>query len=994
MLDNYSKFHTILIVLILFFLSGTVLFANDLDLDITEEEISVSSIERYVSGLILTDTVWSADNVYIMEGNILVTDGATLTIEPGTIIKFRDNIWLNVFEGNIVARGKEDAPIYLTSIHDDSVGGDSDGDGDARAPGHNDQWGVNIGYSDLSSFHLTNISYSYGGIFTFATNSDFKDVNIKESSSGIVAAHESNMIIENMRVHDMFGDAIVAYQISTITMINTHLRNIWNGDGIGAYDGSFVSLDNSSVRDIGSGSAIGLYGSASTISNSLFSGGLDSGIELYYSNGESNIELIGSTVEGYYNSGLISYKSISNVERSRFRNNGYSGASIFGDLQVHRFNRNAFYGNLEYALEALNNIQVEATNNWWGDSSGPFEEFENPSGLGDEIYGNVNFIPWLISDPTLVSDRNPVIIVPGIMGSELYNGEDLIWLNLKRMSTDIGDQFLTENLSLDEKGDSMQYIVLGDAIKRIKLGIFDRNILEALQQELELYQYQIENNLFFFSYDWRLDLNKTVDLLIQKIEQIKLETGSDKVDIIAHSMGGLLAKAVINSHIRENVDKLIFIGTPHLGAPKAGKILLEGDRFGIPWLDSDRIKEIGLNLPSLHQLLPVPKYFDEFQGYITKFKIAKEYSPLDFDSTTDFYIDVKDKNPIMFHLAENFHQFGLNFPNLNNMSIYNISGCRNSTQTSYSLNLFNEIRKIGYTSGDGTVPLISADYIDLPMGNKFYVRNGHHTELPSTNGVRKLIIDILNNEEPSLEKNISDDKSFCNFNGKSISWHSPVEVHIYDQNGNHTGPIDDGSIEYGITGIDYDIIDNEKFIFLPTDDNGEYFMEAVGQKDGSFDLKISDVNNGEVILTRVFNDVPISYLATVGLLISEFEQNDSISIKNDGEVFKFSTDAVLDGDEINDLFPPHTTAKIVSAWNRKTSGTNQLQLILDAEDLESGILATYYSLNNDSSFVKYENPIQINRRQGATIFYYSVDRAGNNEEVKIFDIKTGIIKER
>ncbi|MBN1832908.1 MAG: hypothetical protein JW896_12450, partial [Deltaproteobacteria bacterium] len=40
-----------------------------------------------VSSDITTSELWSSDNAYILDGIIFVTDGATLTIEPGTVIR-------------------------------------------------------------------------------------------------------------------------------------------------------------------------------------------------------------------------------------------------------------------------------------------------------------------------------------------------------------------------------------------------------------------------------------------------------------------------------------------------------------------------------------------------------------------------------------------------------------------------------------------------------------------------------------------------------------------------------------------------------------------------------------------------------------------------------------------------------------------------------------------------------------------------------------------
>ena len=48
---------------------------------------------------------------------------------------------------------------------------------------------------------------------------------------------------------------------------------------------------------------------------------------------------------------------------------------------------------------------VDARWNWWGDSTGPYHETQNPNGQGDSIVGNVDFFPWY--PDTLLS-------VPGI----------------------------------------------------------------------------------------------------------------------------------------------------------------------------------------------------------------------------------------------------------------------------------------------------------------------------------------------------------------------------------------------------------------------------------------------------------------------------------------------------------------------------------------------------------------------------------------------------
>ena len=67
-------------------------------------------------------------------------------------------------------------------------------------------------------------------------------------------------------------------------------------------------------------------------------------------------------------------------------------------------NNNNIYGNDLSGTKQGFNVQgdvtmgtVDAKNNWWGDASGPNNPTLNPSGLGDKVSNNVDFVPWLNS---------------------------------------------------------------------------------------------------------------------------------------------------------------------------------------------------------------------------------------------------------------------------------------------------------------------------------------------------------------------------------------------------------------------------------------------------------------------------------------------------------------------------------------------------------------------------------------------------------------------
>jgi hypothetical protein len=82
---------------------------------------AASAAEVLVSQNISTSTTWTADNTYNLQTQIYVLPGATLTIQPGTVIASTTNLGgsLAICRGaRIVANGTNDLPIIFTSKAD------------------------------------------------------------------------------------------------------------------------------------------------------------------------------------------------------------------------------------------------------------------------------------------------------------------------------------------------------------------------------------------------------------------------------------------------------------------------------------------------------------------------------------------------------------------------------------------------------------------------------------------------------------------------------------------------------------------------------------------------------------------------------------------------------------------------------------------------------------------------------------------------------------
>jgi len=138
-----------------------ILFCLTVIFPIATESIVWGAIVLH-SGPIDTDTTWSAVDIHLVTGTVTVQTGTTLTIEAGTVVKFDAYTGLTV-NGTLHAVGTSGGRIVFTSYRDDSVGGDTNGDG--ASSGQPGDW-YQIYFSstsDSEASRLENAVIRYGG---------------------------------------------------------------------------------------------------------------------------------------------------------------------------------------------------------------------------------------------------------------------------------------------------------------------------------------------------------------------------------------------------------------------------------------------------------------------------------------------------------------------------------------------------------------------------------------------------------------------------------------------------------------------------------------------------------------------------------------------------------------------------------------------------------------------------------------------------------------
>ncbi|MEM7683066.1 MAG: hypothetical protein AAF288_14020 [Planctomycetota bacterium] len=255
-------------------------------------------------------------------------------------------------------------------------------------------------------------------------------------------------------------------------------------------------------------------------------------------------------------------------------------------------------------------------------------------------------------------DRNPVIVIPGILGSKLADDHGqgkLLWgaFGLQYANPDNPDDLrglalpMTPGAPLSERTDNVRATGALDSVRVDILGLpVDVQAYAPILMTLGVGGY-VDQQLveggslgpdygddhftcFQFAYDWRLDNAQNAarlhDYILDRKAYVESElqkryghTEPVKFDLVAHSMGGLVARYMLrygdqplpedgslpdlNWAGAEHVEKVILVGTPSGGSVLSLKQLVEGSRF-LPVIGDQYPASLLGTMPAVYQLLP------------------------------------------------------------------------------------------------------------------------------------------------------------------------------------------------------------------------------------------------------------------------------------------------------------------------------------------------------------------------------------------------------
>ena len=661
--------------------------------------------------------------------------------------------------------------------------------------------------------------------------------------------------------------------------------------------------------------------------------------------------------------------------------------------------------------------------------------------------------------PPCTQDCNDnVLFIPGIESNRLYdtdNGETRLW--------EPGSDADLQQLALDSSGSSVRQDiyakdgdVLDEAYAPVGPNIYNSFIakLNELKQQGKIADWHAA------AYDWRLSMDQILSsgsqsgdhisylvatgtpYIEQELRALAATSRTGKVTIVAHSNGGLVAKALMvrlgDAETARLIDRVILVASPQVGTPSAITGLLHGYQSGIMFKTSDAAtRQLGDNSPTAYNLLPSASYFTYVDDPVITFSTTTlpdwvgRYGEVIHSGErqhamlTDSYGRVNAASSDIMHptqlsdallsQAEALHTALDSWAPPSGVRVIQIAGwgipttikgvdyastskpewC-SSCESGFALAASTTI------DGDGTVvvpsalwmststPGIENYWVDLndynhahPIQTGFgFFPTDHKSILEVPSLIAILSDQITNNMNPlSNYAYISDYGPASNDTRLRYTLHSPLTLDLYDDQGRHTGiSTTTGQLEEQIPGTYYDELAGVKYLY--TDASSSMRIILSGYDTGTFTFDVDELQGDDQINSAEFKDIPVTpNTKAVFDIQSDITTLSPMHLDENGTGSVIDIAPKLGGIVTFDTTPPSTALNLAGTSGLNGWYTSDVTVTLTATDTQSAISSVAYSLDGapTTSVATSSVSFAVSAEGVHVLRYFSADASGNQE---------------
>jgi pimeloyl-ACP methyl ester carboxylesterase len=328
-----------------------------------------------------------------------------------------------------------------------------------------------------------------------------------------------------------------------------------------------------------------------------------------------------------------------------------------------------------------------------------------------------------------------VVLVPGTMGSELFDGRKCVWPG------SVLELFLPYSHMASLRKPALR---VGDIIRNVSISTQYADLVQALGR-CGFREGSTPKTLYVFPYDWRKDNALAAALLADLLDTVEANSGAGvDVNLVAHSMGGLVARCYLESGTYsgrkgfKSVRRLITLATPHRGAPVAMSGALGREKH--LFLSGAQTRELSSDpqFPALYQLMP-----PRGEPFVWNQDPNARLAPLDpYDAAIAAKLGLSVQN---LQAAEKFHRLLDVSRKPQGIGYFFFVGTQQQTMTEFRVkiaaaggvsDLFSVEREDG---GDGTVPSWSAGQSPIQSA----AVGGDHGTIYKARGLLQVLATLL-----------------------------------------------------------------------------------------------------------------------------------------------------------------------------------------------------------------------------------------------------------